>query len=97
MLCYHSSNHDLNLLFQILSQCTHKLGLASAARKIFTEDGTLVMEIDDLIDWAVENYKSLMVDQLERILHGKENTTAEGKTGSTLNVCFWRSDDNCND
>nr|XP_022337319.1 uncharacterized protein LOC111133328 isoform X2 [Crassostrea virginica] len=61
----------------ILSQCTHKLGLASAARKIFTEDGTLVMEIDDLIDWAVENYKSLMVDQLERILHGKENTTAE--------------------
>lgn len=59
----------------ILSQCTHKLGLASAARKIFTEDGTMVMEIDDLIDWAVENYKSLMVDQLEKILNGKENTT----------------------
>ena len=55
------------------------------------------MEIDDLIDWAVENYKSLMVDQLERILHGKENTTAEGKTGSTWKVCVLRSDDYYND
>ncbi|XP_061182929.1 doublecortin domain-containing protein 1-like [Saccostrea echinata] len=61
----------------ILNQCTHKLGLASAARKIFTEDGTLVLEIDDLIDWAVENYKSLMVDQLEKILHGKEESNVE--------------------
>lgn len=68
------------LFVQILSQCTHKLGLASAARKIFTEDGTMVMEIDDLIDWAVENYKSLMVDQLEKILNGKENTTEKGKS-----------------
>lgn len=40
----------------------------------------MVMEIDDLIDWAVENYKSLMVDQLERILNGKENTTEKGKS-----------------
>lgn len=40
----------------------------------------MVMEIDDLIDWAVENYKSLMVDQLEKILNGKENTTEKGKS-----------------
>lgn len=36
----------------------------------------MVLEMDDLIDWAVDNYKSLMVDQLEKILHGKEDATA---------------------
>lgn len=49
----------------ILDQCTYRLGLNSAARRIFTEDGTMIMEIEDLIDWAVENYKTLMAEYLQ--------------------------------
>ncbi|XP_076116553.1 doublecortin domain-containing protein 1-like isoform X1 [Mytilus galloprovincialis] len=49
----------------ILDQCTYRLGLNSAARRIYTEDGTMVMEIEDLIDWAVDNYKTLMAEYLQ--------------------------------
>ena len=50
---------------QVLDQCTYRLGLNSAARGIYTEDGTMIMEIEDLIDWAVENYKTLMAEYLQ--------------------------------
>ena len=72
------------MFLQILNQCTHKLSLASAARYIYTEDGTMILEVDDLVDWAVDNYKSLMVDQLERILSGKE----ERPPSRRLNMLF---------
>jgi hypothetical protein len=50
---------------QVLDQCTYRLELNSAARGIYTEDGTMIMEIEDLIDWAVENYKTLMAEYLQ--------------------------------
>ncbi|XP_060074536.1 doublecortin domain-containing protein 1-like [Ylistrum balloti] len=56
----------------ILGQCTYKLGMANAAQKIFTEDGTMVLEIDDLKDWAINNYTSLMADQLQKIMAGSD-------------------------
>ncbi|XP_069133406.1 doublecortin domain-containing protein 1-like [Argopecten irradians] len=59
----------------ILGQCTYKLSMANAAQKIFTEDGTMVLEIDDLKDWAINNYTSLMADQLQRIM-------SEGQDGN---------------
>ncbi|KAL5007685.1 hypothetical protein ScPMuIL_016491 [Solemya velum] len=65
----------------ILDQCQHRLGLAKAARKMYTEDGTLLFEIEDLIDWAIENYKSLMVDQLERMLQGKDGKATPVPSG----------------
>lgn len=74
----------------MLSQCTGRLGLTNAAQKVFTEDGTLVLEIDDLVDWAVNNYKALMVDQLERIMAGEkqqqepEQTEEEEGQGQNL-------------
>lgn len=49
----------------VLDQCTYRLGLNSAARRIYTEDGTMILEIEDLIDWAVENYKTLMAEFLQ--------------------------------
>lgn len=57
------------------------MGLAKAARKMYTEDGTLLFEIEDLIDWAIENYKSLMVDQLERLLQGKDGKASPVPSG----------------
>ena len=53
------------IILQILDQCTYRLGLNSAARRIYTEDGTMIMEIEDLIEWAVDNYKTLMAEYLQ--------------------------------
>ena len=39
---------------QILQQATSRLQLTQAARRLFTSDGTLVLHLDDLIDWAKE-------------------------------------------
>ena len=62
-----------------MDQCTYRLGLNSAARGIYTEDGTMIMEIEDLIDWAVENYKTLMAEYLQ----GKE---AKGRSCDNTKV-----------
>ncbi|KAK6972855.1 doublecortin domain-containing protein 1 [Biomphalaria glabrata] len=48
----------------ILSQCNHRLGLTSAARRMYLEDGTLVLDVDDLIRYVEENYKSEMINIL---------------------------------
>ncbi|XP_077995160.1 doublecortin domain-containing protein 1-like isoform X2 [Glandiceps talaboti] len=47
----------------LLDQCTHRLGLNSAARRLYTEDGNLILSKDDLIQWAVENYMKLSKKQ----------------------------------
>lgn len=48
-----------------------RLGLNQAAVRMFTEDGTMIVEVDDLVDWAVQNYQSLMVAQLEKLYQSK--------------------------
>ncbi|XP_070543245.1 doublecortin domain-containing protein 1-like isoform X3 [Ptychodera flava] len=40
----------------MLHQCTHRLGLNSAARRMYTKDGTLILSKQDFIQWAVEHY-----------------------------------------
>ncbi len=41
----------------MLDQATGKLQLRGAARKLYTEDGNLILDVQDLITWAVEHYK----------------------------------------
>ncbi|CAH1787762.1 unnamed protein product [Owenia fusiformis] len=50
----------------ILDQCTHRLQMASAARRIYTSDGMIILDIDDLIQWAVNNYTEMMRRDLRR-------------------------------
>ena len=42
----------------ILDQAPKKLGLRGAARRVFTEDGTLILDIQDLMTWCVEYYRN---------------------------------------
>ena len=60
-----------DVYLQILRQCTSRLELNKAACRMYTEDGTIILENDDLIEWAVQNYRSLMADHLERLYQGK--------------------------
>jgi hypothetical protein len=39
---------------------------------MYTEDGTMIVEIEDLVDWAIQNYKTLMADHLEKLYQGKQ-------------------------
>ncbi|XP_052801857.1 doublecortin domain-containing protein 1-like [Mya arenaria] len=57
----------------MLNQCTMRLGLNQAAVRMFTEDGTMIVEVEDLVDWAVQNYRSLMADHLEKVCQGKQD------------------------
>ncbi|KAL3841516.1 hypothetical protein ACJMK2_019650 [Sinanodonta woodiana] len=53
----------------ILNQASHRLSLNKAARTMYTEDGTVIFEIDNLIDWAFQEYRNLMADHLEKTVH----------------------------
>ena len=44
------------LFLQILDQATYQLGLPTAARRIYTQDGTLILSIGDLIKWTITTY-----------------------------------------
>ncbi|RUS69866.1 hypothetical protein EGW08_022372, partial [Elysia chlorotica] len=48
----------------ILGQCAHRLGMTSAARRMYLEDGSLVLDIDELVRYAVEYYKTEMVNMV---------------------------------
>jgi hypothetical protein len=41
----------------VLDQATAKLQLRSAARRLYTEDGTLILDVQDLITWSIEHYR----------------------------------------
>ena len=42
---------------KLLDQATGKLQLRSAARRFYTQDGTLILDVQDLIDWCLNFYK----------------------------------------
>lgn len=65
---------------KILSQCNHRLGLTSAARRMYLEDGTLVLDVDDLIRYVEENYKSEMIN----ILWSKKSEKSGTEEGSFI-------------
>ncbi|KAL4224512.1 doublecortin domain-containing protein [Mactra antiquata] len=57
----------------ILNQCTLRLGLNQAAVRMYTEDGSMIVEVEDLVDWAIQNYRNLMADHLEKLYQGKQD------------------------
>ena len=41
----------------MLEQSTARLQLRSAARRFYTQDGTLILDVQDIIDWCLDFYK----------------------------------------
>ncbi|CAH1258969.1 DCDC1 [Branchiostoma lanceolatum] len=56
-------------VYGLLEQATHRLNLASAARRIYTADGNLVLDMKELIDWAVNDYE----EQVQAYLHDEKD------------------------
>lgn len=46
-----------HISLQILDQATHRLSLTNAARRLYVVDGTVILTIEDLIQWATDFYK----------------------------------------
>ena len=40
-----------------MDQATKKLELRGAARRVYMEDGTLILDIHDLVNWCIEHYR----------------------------------------
>lgn len=53
----------LFLFLKLLDQATERLQLTTAARRFYTNDGTQILDAQDLIKWAVKFYKR----ELERV------------------------------
>ena len=51
------SDNQAHLFEQILDQATTRLQLRNAARRLYTEDGTLILDFHDLITWSIEFYR----------------------------------------
>ena len=44
--------------------------LPQAARRLYTEDGTMILNIDDLVDWARNKYVKTQKQRLQEELNG---------------------------
>ena len=67
------------VIFQILDQCVHRLGLNQAARRLYTADGTLVLDTDDLIEWVQQEY----VRQAKRQLRAEAKARRQNQQGDS--------------
>ncbi|XP_070200716.1 doublecortin domain-containing protein 1-like isoform X2 [Littorina saxatilis] len=52
----------------ILNQCTTRLGLNTASRRLYSEDGTILLDIDDIVEYAITQYRNALADKLEALL-----------------------------
>ena len=73
------NNEVLVVLGQILSQCTARLGLNTSARRLYAEDGEMLLDIDDIVHYAINLYRSALADKLEAMLD-KDGQSLEEKS-----------------
>ncbi|XP_013404290.1 uncharacterized protein LOC106169385 isoform X2 [Lingula anatina] len=64
----------------LLDQCTHALQMANAARRLYTSDGMLVLDVEDLINWAVDDYMTKIKENMkEKQAKGEIRPAPDGK------------------
>ena len=67
---------------QILDQCTPKLRMTSAARRLYTSDGCIILDLDDLIEWMRDQYVKEAQKQLRAEARAKRQAAKKsGKAG----------------
>ena len=69
-----------------MDQCTARLGLNQAARRLYTADGTLVMDLDDLVEYTQQQYADEAKEEIKAQRRAKKAAAlaAEGKNGESL-------------
>ena len=65
--------------FQILEQATERLRLTQAARRLYTADGLIVLDLDDLIEWVKEQYVKEAHKQMRAEARARKAANKTGK------------------
>jgi len=60
--------------------------MTQAARRLYTSDGTMVLNVDDLIEWAKNSYVKAEKRRLQREAHGGENSSSTTDKHGSLNI-----------
>ena len=66
---------------QILEQATMRLDLPSAARRLYTNDGLIILDLDDLVDWVRDEYVREARAQLRREARAKRKAATVQSEG----------------
>lgn len=67
-------------VIQLLIECTEQLGLARAASKVYTKDGTTIVSLRDLVLWALREsfiQKDSEEQKKEEFSLGTKDTTVK--------------------
>ena len=75
-----NSTSPFSLPSQILEQCTYRLGLTQAARRLYTADGFMVLRLEDLVSWVQENYVTQAKAQLRAQRRGRRADNKHNKS-----------------
>nr|XP_026693743.1 uncharacterized protein LOC104266468 isoform X1 [Ciona intestinalis] len=68
----------------ILEQCTQRLSLGTAARRLYTSDGMHVLHIEQLIEWAVKNFQKYQQQQQMREIPREKSLEGEEPEGNPV-------------
>ena len=57
----------------------------TAARRLYTVDGTIILDLDDLIEWVRNEYIRQAQEQMKTEARAKRKAKREAQKGSLLN------------
>ncbi|XP_038054500.1 doublecortin domain-containing protein 1-like isoform X2 [Patiria miniata] len=76
----------------LLDQCTYNLQLSTAARRLYTQDGTLILTVSDLIQWNLACYGMAGMDineqedEKDKTADKRQDSSSELKVSSVLRI-----------
>lgn len=64
-----------------MEQATSKLQMTQAARRLYTQDGTIIFDVSDLVTWMVDFYRNqLQKNESNHQFQANSNRSADTKT-----------------
>ncbi|XP_076817747.1 doublecortin domain-containing protein 1-like isoform X1 [Clavelina lepadiformis] len=80
----------------ILEQCTQRLPLGTAARRLYTSDGMHILHMEQLIEWASNNFYKQQEERSVMLVGGKNVYERGEPEGNPLNLDTQKQEDGNN-
>ena len=61
----------------MLDQCTHRLEMNKAARRLYTADGMIILDINDLVEWVKDKYVEQVTAERRAVKHEEKRKMKE--------------------
>lgn len=62
-----------------MEQATSKLKITQAARRLYTQDGTMILDISDLVTWMVDYYRNQLQKNESSQVQNNSNRSTDTK------------------